>query len=131
MKKKVFLLEHNSNKKLLSSKNQQFPMFFGRGGVEDTRLETKAKDTGASVLQKKKVFKIFFRRSQKKRSSKIFFGRKRSSNIFFKRSLLEETKKRSLQIFREVFRVFQRNFYGSKIVMSSNRGQGNFRGLEA
>ena len=77
---------------------------FFRGGVEDTRLEAKTKakdaekfrgqgqgqtlsrprprtkDTDASVLQKK-------------RSSKIFFRRKRSSKIFFKRSLFEEIKK--------------------------------------
>ena len=46
-----------------------------RGGFEDTRLETKAKDrpsrdqgprTQTQVFSKKKVFKIFFRRSQKK-----------------------------------------------------------------
>ena len=94
-----------------------------RGGVENTRLEAKdikkfrgqgqtllrprprTKDTDASVLQKKGLQKIFFRRS-----------------------LFEETKKRSLQIFRK---VFQRNFNYSKIVLSSSRGQGNFRGLEA
>ena len=50
-----------------------------------------AKDTGASVLRKK-----------------------RSSKIFFRRSPTEENKKRSSQIFREVFGVFQQNFYGSK-----------------
>ena len=67
----------------------------------------------------------------KKRSSKIFFRRKRSPKIFFSRSLLEETKKRSLQIFCEVSGVIQQNFNGSKIVLSSSCGQGNFRGLEA
>ena len=51
--------------------------------------------------------------------------------IFFGQSLLEEAKKRSLQIFRKISGVFQRNFNGSKIVLSSSRGQGNFRGLEA
>ena len=40
-------------------------------------------------------------------------------------------KKRFLLIFRKVSGVFQRNFNGSKIVLSSSRGQGNFRGLEA
>ena len=76
-----------------------------RGGVEDTRLEAKAKakdtkkfrgqgqgqtllrprtkDTGASILQKKKVFKKNFKQSQKKRSSKNFFRRKSSSKNFF------------------------------------------------
>ena len=77
-----------------------------RSEVEDTRLEAKAKDrkkfrgqgqtlsrprprtkdTGASVLQK------------------------RSSKIFFRRSPLEESKKRSSQSFREVSGVFQQNF---------------------
>ena len=99
-----------------------------RGGVEDTRVEAKAKhskkfrgqgqtfsrprprtkDTDPSVLQKKGLQKFFFRRS-----------------------LLDKTEKRSLQIFREVFGVFQQNFNGSKIVLSSSREQGNFRGLEA
>ena len=49
----------------------------------------RTKDTGASVL-KKKVFKIFFRRSpEKKNVFKIFFRRfpkKRSSKIFFRLS---------------------------------------------
>ena len=44
---------------------------------------------------------------------------------------LRKLKKRSLQIFHKVSGVFQRNFNGSKIVLSSSRGQGNFRGLEA
>ena len=73
-------------------------------------FEAKAKNQGHRHKRspKKKVFKIFFRRS-----------------------LLEETKKRSLQIFRRVSGVFQRNFNGSKIVLSSSRGPDNFRGLEA
>ena len=81
-----------------------------RGEVEDSRLEAKAKDTkkfrgqgqtlsrprprtkdtGASVLQKKGLQKFFFRRSS-----------------------LEENKKRSSQSFREVSGVFQQNFNGS------------------
>ena len=40
-------------------------------------------------------------------------------------------QKRYLQIFREVSGVFQQNFNGSKIVLSSSRGQANFWGLEA
>ena len=121
-----------------------FTTIFCRGGVKDTRLEVKAKDTkkirgqgqeqtlsrprprtkdtDASVFQRKKTsLKFFFRRSQKK----IF------KNFFSERSLLEKTKKRFLQIFRKVSGVFQRNFNGSKIMLSSSRGQGNFRGLEA
>ena len=37
----------------------------------------------------------------------------------------------SSHIFRKVSGVFQRNFNGSKIVLSSSQRQGNFRGLEA
>ena len=82
----------------------------------------RTKDTDASVLQKKRSSKNFFRRFRKKGLQKIFF----------RRSLLGETKKNmSLQIFRKVSGVFQRNFNGSKIVLYSSRGQGNFPGLEA
>ena len=40
-------------------------------------------------------------------------------------------QKRYLQIFRQVSGVFQQNFNGSKIVLSSSRGQGNFWGPKA
>ena len=49
-----------------------------------------------------------------------------------RQSPLEENKKRSSQIFREVSGVFQQNFNGLKNhTLSSSRDQGNFRGLEA
>ena len=86
------------------------------GRVEDTRLEAKAKetktfrgqgqgqtlsrprprtkDTDASVLQNKKVFKFFFRRSQKKGLQKSFSGEKGLQKIFFRGSPLEEIKKK-------------------------------------
>ena len=72
-------------------------------------LEAKAKNTNASVLQKKKY----------------------PQNFFLGDLYLKKPKKRSLQIFHKVSGVFQRNFSGSKIVLSSSRGQGNFRGLDA
>ena len=118
-----------------------------RGGVEDTRLEAKAKntkkfqgqgqgqtlsrprprtkDTDASVLQKqkqKKVFQNFFSGNLKKKVFKNFF----SGDLY-----LRKPKRKSLQIFRKVSGVFQRNFNGSKRVLSSSQGQGNFRGLDA
>ena len=62
-----------------------------RDGVEDTRLEAKAKDTikisrprprtkdiDASVLQKKRSSKNSYRQYQKKGLKKFFFKRKRS-----------------------------------------------------
>ena len=80
-----------------------------RGGVEDTRLEAKAKvtknprpRTQAQVFSKKKrSSKIFFTRSPAKKSSKIFF------QAIYKISTIQKT------------------------VLSSSRGQANFRGLEA
>ena len=80
--------------------------------------------------KKKKFSKFFFRRSQKK-VFEIFFQAKKVFKNFFSGNLyLRKPKKRSLQIFRKVSGVFQRNFNGSKIVLSSSRGQGNFRELE-
>ena len=127
-------------------------MLIPRGGVEDTRLEAMAKDTkkfrgqgqtlsrprprtkdtDTSFLQKKRPSKIFFQAISKKGLSKIFFRRKKVFKNFFSSDLyLRKPKKRSLQIFCKVSGVFPRNFNDSKIVLSSNRGQGNFRGLEA
>ena len=120
-----------------------------RGGVEDTRLEAKAKDTknfedkakdrpsrgqgqGPRTLtqvfsKKKKVLQKIFSGDLKKKVFKNFFQAKRPSKNFFLGNLyLRKPKKRSLQIFRKVSGVFQRNFNGSKIVLSSSRGQGNF-----
>ena len=81
--------------------------------------------------KKKKVLKIFFRRSQKKGLQKFFSGEKGLQAIFSGDFYLRKPKKRSLQIFHQVSGVFQRNFNCSKIVLSSSRGQGNFRRLEA
>ena len=116
-----------------------------RGGVEDTRPRTQkisrprtdlleAKDQGhrrKCSQKKKRSSKFFFRRSQKQ-VFKIFFQAKKVFKKFLSGDLyLRKPKKRSLQIFRKVSGVFQRNFNGSRIVLSSSRGQGNFRGLEA
>ena len=130
-----------------------------RGGVEDTRLEAKAKakDTKknprprprtafprtdtlkakdrnargqgqgprtqrASALQKKKKrsSQKFFRRSPKKKKEK----EKRSSQKFFKRSPLKN-------VFQKTFQALHKILTFHKIVLSSSRGQANFRGLEA
>ena len=127
-----------------------------RGGVEDTRLEAKdtkkirgqgqgqpfrgqtlsrprtgmleakAKDQGhkAQVLskkKKKKVFtKIFQAISEKKKKKK----KKRSSQKFFKRSPLKN-------VFQKFFQALHKILTFQKIVLSSSRGQANFRGLEA
>ena len=69
--------------------------------------------------------------SKKKGLQNFFSGEKGLQKIFSGDLYLRKPKKRSLQIFRKVSGVFQRNFNGSKIVLSSSRGQANFRGLEA
>ena len=83
------------------------------------------------MFSKKKVFKIFFRQSQKKGLQNFFAGEKGLQNFFSGDLYLWKPKKRSLQIFRKVSGVFQQNFNVSKIVLSSSRGRGNFRGLKA
>ena len=131
------------------------PSCFDRGGVEDTRLEAKAKDTKkirgqgqgqpfrgqtlsrprtgmleakakdqghkAQVLSKKKKKRSsqkFFRRSPKKKK------KKRSSQKFFRRSPLKD-------VFQKIFQALHKILTFQKIVLSSSRGQANFRGLEA
>ena len=70
--------------------------------------------------------------SPKKKGLQNFFQAKKVFKIFFSSDLYSrKPKKRSLQIFRKVSGVFQQIFNGSKIVLSSSRGQSNFWGLEA
>ena len=71
-----------------------------------------AKDTSASALQKKSLHKNFSGDVQKKVFTKIF--------------------KRSPQknVFQEIFQALHKILTIQKIVLSSSRGQANFRGLE-
>ena len=91
-------------------------------------LEAKAKDQGhkAQVLSKKKKKKRssqkFFRRSPKKKKKKK--KKKRSSQKFFKRSPRKNA-------FQKIFQPLHKILTFRKIVLSSSRGQANFRGLEA
>ena len=88
-------------------------------------LEAKAKDKGhkAQVLSKKKrSSQKFFRRSQKKKKKKK--KKKRSSQKFFKRSPRKNA-------FQKIFQPLHKILNFQKIVLSSSRGQANFRGLEA
>ena len=117
-----------------------------RDGVEDTRLEAKAKDTkkseakdslsedrhsrgqgqecsrprtkdtNASALQKKKVFTKLFQAISK--------TKKRSSQKFFKRSPQKN-------VFQKIFQAIHKILTIQKILLSSSRGQANFPGLEA
>ena len=72
----------------------------------------------ASALQKKKkVFTKIFQAISKKK-------KKRSSQKFFKRSPLKI-------VFQTIFQALHKILTFQKIVLSSSRGQANFRGLEA
>ena len=120
-----------------------------RGGVEDTRLEAKAKDTKKSEAKAKDSFsedrhsrgqgqecsrprprtqaQVLSKKKQN-RSSQKFFRRspkkKRSSQKFFRRSPQKN-------VFQKIFQVLHKILTIQKIVLSSSRGQANFRGLEA
>ena len=82
-------------------------------------LEAKDQGHKEQVLSKKK---------KKKRSSQKFFRRspkkKRSSQKFFNQSPLQN-------VFQKVFQALHKILTFQKIVLSSSRGQANFRGLEA
>ena len=82
-------------------------------------LEAKAKDQGhkrkCSPKKKKGLHKNFLGDLHKK---------KRSSQKFFKRSPQKN-------VFQKIFQALYKIFTIQKIVLSSSRGQANFRGLEA
>ena len=107
--------------------------FFNRGGVEDTRLE--AKDTKkirgqgqgqlfrgqtlsrprTGMLEAKAKDQGHKRKcSQKKRSSQKFFKPSPQKNVF-----------------QKIFQALHKILTIQKILLSSSRGQANFRGLEA
>ena len=103
-------------------------------GHECSRPRTK--DTSASALQKKKkkgLHKNFSGDLQKKKKKKglhkNFSGdlqkkKKRSSQKFFKRSPRKH-------VFQKIFQALHKILTIQKLVLSSSRGQANFRGLEA
>ena len=109
---------------------------FSRGGVEDTRLEAKAKDTkkirgqgqeqpfrGQTLSRPRTGMLEAMAKDQghkRKRSPK----KKRSSQKFFKRSPQKN-------VFQKIFQALHKILTIQKIVLSSSRGQANFRGLEA
>ena len=83
-------------------------------------LEAKAKGQGHKRKcspKKKGLHKKFFRRSQKKK-------KKWSSQKFFRRSPQKS-------VFQKIFQALHKILTIQKIVLSSSRGQANFRGLEA
>ena len=123
-----------------------------RGGVEDTRLQAKAKDTKkirgqgqgqpfrgqtlskprTGMLEAKAKDQGHKRKcSQKKKkglhknfSVDLKKKKKRSSQKFFKRSPQKN-------VFKKIFQATHKILTIQKILLSSSRGQANFRGLEA
>ena len=88
-------------------------------GQECSRPRPRTKDTKRKCSPKKKKKRSpqkFFRRSKKKK--------KRSSQKFFRRSPLKN-------VFQKIFQALHKILTFQKIVLSSSRGQANFRGLEA
>ena len=77
-------------------------------GQECSRPRPRTKDTSASALQKKK----------KKGLHKNFSGD------------LQEKKKKKKKVFTKIFQAIRKILTIQKIVLSSCRGQANFRGLE-
>ena len=96
----------------------------GQGHKKISRPRTdplEAKDQGhrRKISQKKKVFK------------NLFSGKKGLQKIFFRRSLLEETKKKVFADFPQGFWRFPTKFQRFKNSAVVEPKTGNFRGLEA
>ena len=134
-----------------TAKNSMFLATKTRGGVEDTRLEAKAKDTkkfrgqgqnlsrprsrtkdtGASVLQTKRFSKKIFKHSEKKVFKKFFQAKKGLQNFISGNFHLRTTKKGLRKFSARFLALSNKILTVQKVVLSSSRGQGNFRGLEA
>ena len=107
-------------------------MVITRGGVEDTRLEAKAKDRpsrgqgqGPRIQTQKKILKNFFQAMLKKGLQKLFPGEKGLQKIFFRRSLLEKTKKKVFADFPQGFWRFPTKFqrFKNSAVLEPRTGQ--------
>ena len=99
-------------------------------GQGQTLSRPRPKDAGASVL-KKRFLKIFLS-SLKKKVFKNFFQAKKVFKNFFSGDFHLRKTKKGLRKFSARFLALSNKLSTvQKIVLSSSRGQGNFRGLEA
>ena len=109
---------------------------FNGGGVEDTRLEAKAKDTKKiqgqgqgqpfrrQTLSRPRTGMLEAKAKDQGYKRKCSPKKKRSLQKFFRRSPRKN-------VFQKIFQALHRILTIQKIVLSSSRGQANFRGLEA
>ena len=115
-------------------------MINSRGGVEDTRLEAKAKDTKkirgqgqgqpfrGQTLSRPRTGMLEAKAKDQGHKAQVLSKKKkkkkRSSQKIFKRSPLKN-------VFQKIFQALHKILTFQKILLSSSRGQANFRGLEA
>ena len=110
-----------------------------RGGVEDTRLEAKAKDTTKNPRPRPRT--AFPRTDTLEAKDGNARGQGQGPRTRHKRKCSPKKKKRSSQkffkrspqnnVFQKIFQALHKILTIQKIVLSSSRGQANFRGLEA
>ena len=115
-------------------RKRSITLLTGRVGIEDTRLEAKAKDTKkirgqgqgqpfrGQTLSRPRTGMLEAKDQGHKR--KCSPKKKRSSQKFFWRSPQKN-------VFQKIFQALHKILTIQKILLSSSRGQANFRGLEA
>ena len=126
-----------TNLKLITTYTVTIIIVNHRGGVEDTRLEAKAKDTkkirgqgqgqpfGGQTLSRPRTGMLEAKAKNQGHKRKCSpKKKKRSSQKFFKRFPRKN-------VFQKFFQALHKRLTIQKIVLSSSQGQANFRGLEA
>ena len=128
---------------------EQQSFIISRGGVEDTRLE--AKDTKKiqgqgqpfrrQTLSRPRTGMLEAKAKDQGHKRKCSPKKKSSSQKFFRRSPKTKQKKRVFKnffkrspqknVFQKIFQALHNILTIQKILLSSSRGQANFRGLEA
>ena len=100
-----------------------------RGGVEDTRLEAKAKDTkkirGQGQTLSRPRTGMLEATAKDQGHKRKCSPKKKGLHKNFSSDLHKKT------FFQKIFQALHKIFTIPKIVLSSSRGQANFRGLEA
>ena len=106
-----------------------------RGGVEDTRLEAKAKNTKeiqgqgqgkpfrGQTLSRPRTGMLEAKAKDQGHKRKCSPKKKSSSQKFFRRSPQKN-------VFQKIFQALHKILTVQKLMLSSSRGQANFRGLK-